>query len=116
MPRSVVTNASYLDVQTGKFMENQAIVMKDRKFVWIGDNGDYEKEEGDFVTDSSGKFVVPGMMDVHVHLVGDAVPGKEWELEMTTTNDRYAIAMLSNAQRYKLLADNILRIVKKDEF
>lgn len=100
MVRSVVTNASYLDVNTGKYLENQAIVMNDRKFVWIGDNGDYEKEEGDVVTDASGKFVVPGMMDVHVHLLGDAIPGKYWETTMTTTTDRYAILMMTNAQRY----------------
>ena len=44
-----------------------ALVVKDGKFVYVGDEAGLSKYEGD-VTDLGGKFIMPGIIDSHVHV------------------------------------------------
>ena len=44
-----------------------ALVVKDGKFVYVGDEAGLSKYEGE-VTDLSGKFIMPGIIDSHVHV------------------------------------------------
>ena len=44
-----------------------ALVVKDGKFVYVGDEAGLSAFEGE-VTDLSGKFVLPGIIDSHVHV------------------------------------------------
>ena len=44
-----------------------ALVVKNGKFVYVGDEAGLSKYEGD-VTDLGGKFIMPGIIDSHVHV------------------------------------------------
>ena len=44
-----------------------ALVVKDGKFVYVGDEAGLAAYEG-AVTDLGGKFVMPGIIDSHVHV------------------------------------------------
>ena len=44
-----------------------AFVVKDGKFVYVGDEAGLSGYEGE-VTDLGGKFVMPGIIDSHVHV------------------------------------------------
>ena len=44
-----------------------ALVVKDGKFVYVGDESGLTDYEGD-VTDFGGKFIMPGIIDSHVHI------------------------------------------------
>ena len=44
-----------------------ALVVKDGKFVYVGDENGLSDYEGD-VTDLGGKFIMPGIIDSHVHV------------------------------------------------
>ncbi|MBR3286907.1 MAG: hypothetical protein IKI72_03700, partial [Bacteroidales bacterium] len=44
-----------------------ALVVKDGKFVYVGDEAGLAGYEGD-VTDLKGKFILPGLIDSHVHI------------------------------------------------
>lgn len=44
-----------------------ALVVKDGKFVYVGDEAGLSEYEGD-VTDLDGKFIMPGIIDSHVHV------------------------------------------------
>ena len=44
-----------------------ALVVKDGKFVYVGDEAGLSKYEGE-VTDLGGKFIMPGIIDSHVHV------------------------------------------------
>ncbi|OLS16843.1 MAG: Imidazolonepropionase [Candidatus Heimdallarchaeota archaeon LC_2] len=66
--RLIITNTNMLDIHSLKFKPNQTIVMENNKFTWIGDEGSFEKQESDTVNNGEGKYVIPGMMDLHVHL------------------------------------------------
>ena len=44
-----------------------ALVVKDGKFVYVGDEAGLKEYEGE-VTDLGGKFIMPGIIDSHVHI------------------------------------------------
>ena len=44
-----------------------ALVVKDGKFVYVGDEAGLSAYEGE-VTDLGGKFIMPGIIDSHVHI------------------------------------------------
>ena len=44
-----------------------ALVVKDGKFVYVGDEAGLSEYEGE-VTDLGGKFIMPGIIDSHVHI------------------------------------------------
>ena len=44
-----------------------ALVVKDGKFIYVGNEDGISEYEGE-VTDLGGKFVMPGIIDSHVHV------------------------------------------------
>ena len=44
-----------------------ALAVKDGKFVYVGDDAGLSDYEGE-ITDLSGKFIMPGIIDSHVHV------------------------------------------------
>ncbi|MCE7737090.1 MAG: amidohydrolase family protein, partial [Candidatus Heimdallarchaeota archaeon] len=110
MERLVIKNANYLDVHSGGYKENKVIVMKDRKIAWIGDEGSFENEEKDQMIDASGKFIIPGMIDGHVHL--DFPGGVNMErYELNTPTSAYNYEALINAQKHLISGFTTVRDV-----
>ncbi len=73
--RTVIRAGHVLDVQSGKMLASQAIVIEDGKIVSMGpDSG---SNSGANVIDLSGKTVLPGLIDVHTHLTSDPAFGYE---------------------------------------
>ena len=48
-------------------LQATALVVKDGKFVYVGDESGLKDFEGE-VTDLGGKFIMPGIIDSHVHV------------------------------------------------
>lgn len=48
-------------------LEATSLVVKDGKFIYVGDEAGLSDYEGD-VTDMGGKFIMPGIIDSHVHI------------------------------------------------
>ena len=48
-------------------MQATALVVKDGKFVYVGDEASLKDYEGE-VTDLGGKFIMPGIIDSHMHV------------------------------------------------
>lgn len=61
----LVTNANYVDVNTGKLVEGQSILVKDGLIEKIGD---IEVSDEYLLVDASGKTLIPGLWDMHGHL------------------------------------------------
>ncbi len=68
MSRTVLQNGTYFNSLTGKLVEGQTIVIKDKTINWVGSDSSYEQEKDDKTIDVSGKVILPGLMDLHVHL------------------------------------------------
>ncbi|MHA1356130.1 MAG: amidohydrolase family protein [Candidatus Heimdallarchaeota archaeon] len=97
--RLILKAGKVFDSLTGKVNENQTIAIVDNKIAWIGDDGSFEKEKKDKVIDVSKKFILPGLIETHVHLDYTGNPGYEKELMYTKTPMWYYIA-LKHAQKH----------------
>ncbi len=66
--RLILHKVAYFDAVNGKFEDSKSIVIKNDSIAWIGDESAFEKEETDEILDVEGKYVLPGLIDCHVHL------------------------------------------------
>jgi imidazolonepropionase-like amidohydrolase len=98
----VLRNVTAVDVRTGGLRSAQAVIIKERKIAWIGpDGGEHQKRKTAPLDpkgtapaadarsiDCSGLFVIPGLWDMHVHLVfGDWFPkGRKISLPLFVAN------------------------------
>ena len=69
--RVVVKAGHLLDVKSGKMLSDQVIVIEDGKIVSVG-SAVGVKTDGAAVVDLSHATVLPGLIDSHTHLTGDA--------------------------------------------
>ena len=63
---------SLIDVETGSLSKKQEILIKDDQILSLGAVTDPEIIEKAQVIDLSALTVLPGLIDVHVHLIGDS--------------------------------------------
>lgn len=127
--RLVIKSGNVFDSIEGKIKENLTIVVKNKEIVWVGDEGSFEKEETDKIIDATGKTVLPGMVECHVHLSGTGDPQYEREY-LRTKRDMYNLIALDNAQKhlvsgftcvrdagsYKGIVSSLKRILNKGIF
>jgi imidazolonepropionase-like amidohydrolase len=62
------TNFTLIDGTGGPAVENAGMLVEGGRIAWIGPAGELEIPDGVEPTDLTGKHVMPGMMDLHVHL------------------------------------------------
>ena len=68
--QNIVIKAGHLfDSRTGKFLDNQIIIIKNGRIVQVGSNLAYDKN--DKVIDLSKSWILPGLMDCHVHITSN---------------------------------------------
>jgi len=68
--------------------ESRDILVEDGKIAAVDKPGSFSKSSDTSVVDVSGKLVVPGLLDIHVHL---REPGQEWK-ETILTGSQAAVA------------------------
>ncbi len=70
--QQVFIHAGYvLDVERGRWLGDQTITVENERIVAIEDRGTREPIAGDTVIDWSDAYVLPGLIDAHVHMTGD---------------------------------------------
>ncbi len=71
--KDTLINADALvDVKSGELVKNVAVLITDNKIVQVGKQGKVIVPSGTEVLDLKGKTLMPGFMDMHVHLTKDA--------------------------------------------
>ncbi|WP_372871544.1 amidohydrolase family protein [Shewanella sp.] len=61
-----------LDVKTGKLVANPVLKIEDGRILEVGTQGTLAVPEGSELIELKGKTLLPGLMDMHVHLGSDA--------------------------------------------
>jgi imidazolonepropionase-like amidohydrolase len=73
---TLVTAARYLDVDTGRYVDNPAILVgDDGRIQQIGSIASIQVPAGTRHVDLPGETLLPGLIDMHVHLDADATIG-----------------------------------------
>ena len=66
-PLLIIDHATILDGNGGPPITNGAIVIQGERIQQIGPRGTIKPPKGTTLIDASGKFVIPGLIDAHVH-------------------------------------------------
>lgn len=64
---SIIKDVHLLDVEKQKILENVSVKIVDGKIDRIDKFRKMNFEEGDTVIDGTGKYLIPGLMDAHIH-------------------------------------------------
>ena len=62
---------SILDTKSGKLLSNKTIVVAQNKIIKIQEGFVAKANPNDIEVDLKNKFVLPGLIDLHVHIEGD---------------------------------------------
>lgn len=84
----VLTNLTVVDVRSGELRPKQTLVIKGNRILSVGLSKAAEDSSKSRTIDCSGLYVIPGLWDMHVHLVfGDWFPGgKDISLPLFVAN------------------------------
>ncbi len=96
-PPQVLQCGKLLDVETGGYIENARVVIKDGKVVAAGAAGQVVVPEGAAEVDLSKGVCLPGLIDSHVHLTGD--PSVAGYKRLGVSIPRSALTGAKNARR-----------------
>lgn len=66
----VVDGATIVDVEQGKLLQNQRVLIVGNRIQAVGDMGVVKMPNGAQVVNAKGKYLLPGLWDMHTH-VGD---------------------------------------------
>src|SRR5882762_8516821 len=64
---TVISNANVIDVTTGKVIRNASVLFKDGVIQDVFTDKKYKLPPNSSVIDGTGKYVMPGMTDAHIH-------------------------------------------------
>jgi imidazolonepropionase-like amidohydrolase len=70
--QTLINADAMLDVEGGKIVKNIAVLIDDNKIIDVGQQGTLNVSQDATIVNLSGKTLVPGLMDMHVHLASDA--------------------------------------------
>lgn len=64
-----ITNVNVVDVESGRILEDKAVLIAGNTITTIGRTADIRLPPGAKLVDGSGKFLIPGLWDAHTHVV-----------------------------------------------
>jgi hypothetical protein len=74
-----ITRVAVVDVEQGRAVPDQTVLISDGRVVAIGSGARTRLRDGVRAIDGRGKYLIPGLLDMHVHMMGS---GKPTEIEM----------------------------------
>ncbi len=92
-----LTADAMVDITTGNIIENPALVISNGKIIQIGQQGRVPKPNGAEEITLAGQTIMPGLMDMHVHLSGDATT--PFFVEMGYSIPRQTVVAVKNARK-----------------
>lgn len=86
--RLAITHVNVVDVAAGSIQQDMTVVVQGNRIVKVGKAAKTHAANTPRVVDGRGKFLIPGLWDMHVHtMFGDWIPGgKEISLPLFVAN------------------------------
>ncbi len=109
-----MTAARMIDPATGRAVADPAIVVRDGKIVSVGTKATLTAPEGARAVDLGARTILPGLIDVHTHLIGDATAGGY--RSYGESRDRSAIFGVVNAEKTLMAGFTTVRNVGSDGY
>ncbi len=104
----VITGASVVNLEGGPAIRNAVLVITGERISAVGPAGSVAIPAGAREIKLPGKWLMPGLMNMHTHF-GLALPGKMMEETRGETDGALALRMLANARRSLLAGTTSVR-------
>src|SRR6201986_493675 len=85
--RTLIRAGHVIDVHTGNELADETVIVQGDKIVGLAKTADTPAKDGDRVVDLAQYTVLPGMIDVHVHLTMVTNFDPYFELSMTPAKE-----------------------------
>ncbi len=66
----VFENVNVIPMDSERVLEGQTVIIEDQRIAVIGASGDIDIPADAHVVDGEGRFLIPGLSDMHVHIFG----------------------------------------------
>ncbi len=74
----VIKNGKWVCVQTGEIIPNTDVAIRGGRIAYVGENADHTIGGQTRVVDAKGKFLIPGLLDAHMHVESGMVTVTEF--------------------------------------
>lgn len=108
--KTVIKAGHFFDARNSKMLENQIIIVQDGKIKEVGTNLKFN--ETDSIIDLSDSWVLPGLMDCHVHITAN-YPHRNLQMMQVYTNESSSLRALRGAVVAKQFLDNGFTTIKE---
>ena len=81
---TIITKVNIINVETGAVLESQDLSIVENRIYKILSHSENINYKAEKIIDGSGKYIIPGLWDMHVHLFDDGRPNL-WKLKLMTT-------------------------------
>ena len=108
----VIKNGQWVCVQTGEIIPNTDIAMRSKRIAYVGPDANHTIGKKTVVIDAAGRYLVPGLLDAHMHVESGMVTVTEFVravLPHGTTGmfiDPHEIANVFGLRGVRLMVDD----------
>jgi imidazolonepropionase-like amidohydrolase len=92
---TILKNMTLIDGAGGTPQKDAVLVVRDGKILYAGASSGWSDVEGAIILDLQGQFVLPGLIDAHVHLSGAGEADSQFHVD----DGAMTLKILSNAQK-----------------
>lgn len=110
---TALTDANIVSIDGGAPIRNGVVVIRDGRIVAVGTADKVAVPAGAEIVPMGGKWLIPGLMNMHVHL-GLKLPGAEGAALASETDPQMALRMAGNARRSLLSGVTTVRLVGEE--
>ena len=64
----VFSDVTVVDVESGRLIPNRSVVIDGTKIIAVAPTKEFQAPDGSFVVPAAGKYLIPGLWDMHAHI------------------------------------------------
>ena len=112
-PSTALVGGTVVDIDTGKSIPDAVVVITGDRITAVGPAATVSVPEGARRVPMAGKWLMPGLMNMHVHF-GLKLPGAEGDALANETDGELTLRMAANARRSLLSGVTTVRLTHTD--
>lgn len=112
-PVTALVGGNVVDVDSGRTTPNAVVLVQGEKILQVGPAASVAVPAGAKVVPMTGKWLIPGLMNMHVHF-GLKLPGAEGNALLNETDGEEALRMAHNARRSLMAGVTTVRLTAED--
>jgi imidazolonepropionase-like amidohydrolase len=97
---TVFTGVSVLTMESNDVLHEQAVVVQGGEITWVGPTGELEAPADAIRIDGGGRWLMPGLADMHVHMDASDIP-------LFLANGVTTVREMNGSERHLALRDSI---------